>query len=921
MPTPTPTLTRTAAGLLARVDFASPAGLTLGPGWSLDAAAPAMVVFDRSPRACVTAAQVAGTPCGGGVREFVPIIDTDGSWHTYVGAGDGSGVSPGRVWRPQLIDLPGRGVGVPSVVGDMGIGLYQDPADPGAGTYAARDVLSFNYFRGTYYLQTMISGNVTAAGVPDLPYTADCMTAASRSGPWALAGVTVASNPAAGTFDHVDAYTASVVPVFGSFANFYSGTNGAGYFNIGLAAGGATPAGPFAKTGAGLLPGPIKDTPENFKVFRSDALNAWVAICNEVNVGAGLTDHNRLYVSGSMTDWSGAIARDVQRISPADGTGAVGIAMPIYDCRAQAFVRDAAGYVPFVFDSDPTGTGPGLHGGRSGFYAAMEPAPQALHYLPATATTLLDEPFAGPGGNLAGYHGWTAPSTAGGVPTYADGVASLGTGVGATVALNSATSATDPTVSANLVLAQGCAVGLMLRSDASGSNALLFDFAQNTLAISLSVYEIINGSYNLIDSLDSAGAGAVGSTVMAKVVASGQGFAVYINGALARTTTGTGAIAGAGLCGLRNGSGGTGTRDASAFRVTAPLAAPPAARTTRALAHGSFVAEGSAEFPALVPGGYQAWDFLIQPSGDGYQLRLDSGGGGLSLWKSSGGAGGTPGAYIQLQAGSGTLGSRALFLHRLRFSASLVAGLVTVRAALDGEPQIKYSGVSGPSASGSAVGWTGYKAESRARLAHYRAGGALTIAGLAAGQSVVVRGPGSIPLEVGTASGPTYATTTINHYPAASVEVDGVELAIPGYLWGGDALAYDPGLAAGPATGYALTLGAAECLGGSAIRAVVALTGGSALAAPLVVTLHDTLGATISGTTYALVTNPGAGSAWGTITIAPGSLSGSATITPTQSGLHAIAATHTGGNGGMADPAPATLTVRARALPPCCGAS
>lgn len=111
----------------------------------------------------------------------------------------------------------------------------------------------------------------------------------------------------------------------------------------------------------------------------------------------------------------------------------------------------------------------------------------------------------------------------------------------------------------------------------------------------------------------------------------------------------------------------------------------------------------------------------------------------------------------------------------------------------------------------------------------------------------------------------------------------------------------DSSVAATNATGYTLAASPASVTTGSASTITATLTGGTALSASLVVTLADSLGSTVSGT----------------ITIANGSTTGTATVNPSAVGTHAITASHTGGGftGGDGSASFAATAVAGQSVP------
>ncbi len=72
------------------------------------------------------------------------------------------------------------------------------------------------------------------------------------------------------------------------------------------------------------------------------------------------------------------------------------------------------------------------------------------------------------------------------------------------------------------------------------------------------------------------------------------------------------------------------------------------------------------------------------------------------------------------------------------------------------------------------------------------------MAGLTAGQVVTLRGLAGIPIASKTAKNDTVVLRS-NHYPQTSIDVGGVDVAVPASgIWGGDVFAYPVAGASAP---------------------------------------------------------------------------------------------------------------------------
>jgi hypothetical protein len=211
---------------------------------------------------------------------------------------------------------------------------------------------------------------------------------------------------------------------------------------------------------------------------------------------------------------------------------------------------------------------------------------------------------------------------------------------------------------------------------------------------------------------------------------------------------------------------------------------------TKSVSHTDFVAEWSVQFQETVGSSFAGFDYRVQGGGDSYRITL-SVGGGLTLQKSS------SGTYSNLQTTTGTLLGIQDFAHRLRV---VVTGNVHT-AYLDGEQQISYTDSSSPFTSGVSVRFCDKNTQACVRSFSFYSAASVTITSLTNGQTITLRAPGTPPIATGTVSGASYTFTGITHFPAESVEINGVNNVISGGIWGGDsfsASASNPGPNVGP---------------------------------------------------------------------------------------------------------------------------
>lgn len=214
----------------------------------------------------------------------------------------------------------------------------------------------------------------------------------------------------------------------------------------------------------------------------------------------------------------------------------------------------------------------------------------------------------------------------------------------------------------------------------------------------------------------------------------------------------------------------------------------------KSVSHTNFVAELAVDYTSANNTGYVGigLDYRVQASGDSYRVLLPAGSGSspLSLYKSSGGSGGTPGTYNLLEtapSGSGTSANMKGSTNQISRFLVMVSGN-THSLYLDGELQIVYTDNSSPYTSGVAIGFVAGGMAARFRLFHMRSSNSITISGLSSGNTITLRAPGDIPVETATTSGTSYTTSTVTHYPLNTISYAGTDysFANSGLIWGGD---------------------------------------------------------------------------------------------------------------------------------------
>lgn len=764
--------TATTSGLLFRSDDTL-AGWTGGAGAWLVVDTPTMVAFDRSP----ILAQASGTGSdAGGVREGHLFIDDDGKWYLYYGAGNGSPTDPGGPWRVHLARSVDRGI-TWTKLGPLNpqLGHGYD-----SGTYAAADMLYMEKRNGKYLLHRMSAGGVADNQIPGIPYYSDLWTADVITGPYTyIRGIVSAGAP--GAFDDRDAYAGSVVDDgLGTYHLFYSAVTQGGVYQIGRATSN-NPQGPFTK-----VPGPVitnnffKGEPENPKVSWHPGLNCWVMLTNQV-VG-DRTRYNRIFFSRSLTDWDKAKYVDVMPISPMAGSFAIGIPSGFYtssNVPELDFVSNPLGAYPITYDSDPDDNAHN-HVDRKLFYTTLEPSARGVRSVAA----LFEDDFSTRSsvGVLGGQGGWIDDSRAAPKPGVIAGqVLDMGQapgGAGGSPLVLRDFPAGSIAQSMTVTIGAGCSVAMVFayKPTPGLGNFYYFDFGADS---------IVAGGFDGTSAvLIKAVAGLVPGRYFCEVVynpAEGR-FYVYVSYQLLFTvnlgTAEQATMAAGGRVGLRNGSGGTGQRLVHDYEVSAPALGTETPQLMP-LQHGSFMAE----FALRPAHGAASYDFyyLLQDEDSvesGYRLRLDLGGANAAcggVYRRVGGS------ETQIAGATSTRTQKATPNGHVAIRVSVMANVH--RVWVNGELQFQSS--DDAFTTGEAFGFRA-KGDVDRRFLSIRRSSAVTVFGVTPGQVVTLRGSGGYPLDRVTATG-TSVVLEAAHYPATSLDVDGVQRYAPaGGIWGGD---------------------------------------------------------------------------------------------------------------------------------------
>lgn len=360
------TLSRTTSGLLYRSTGAE-ADWTMDAGWTVEHE-PTFVAFGPLPITHLGPDDYHGDSHGS--RE--PQIFVEGNtWHFFYDSGDGV---HGWLFRHARSD--NRGL-TWTRLGPMPPGY----AKYGGGTWNCGVVWGWLCKWGdTYYQYRMPSDTPFAApniGLTNSPYYYEIATAPSLDGPWTL----VRSIPLVpGTWAELDHLPGSVVKSGTTYHSFEQG-------RVGMAAtvgrsSGTDPSGPFTMDPTRICDnttfGLSGRSPENPKVFHSATLDRWTMLVNLIHPSGLLTDCNGLGCSPSVSDWSEAIFRRIQPVSPLHGSPSIGVVSHLTGPDGLV-IEGPGGEVPIVYDTDPTRHAEaGNHLGRRIRAGCLEPATHAL---------------------------------------------------------------------------------------------------------------------------------------------------------------------------------------------------------------------------------------------------------------------------------------------------------------------------------------------------------------------------------------------------------------------------------------------------------------------------------------------------------------------------------------------------------------
>ena len=372
--------------------------------------------------------------------------------------------------------------------------------------------------------------------------------------------------------------------------------------------------------------------------------------------------------------------------------------------------------------------------------------------------------------------------------TQGGGQANLGNSAG-NLMVNNTVSFTNGTVAADVLLSDGGSVGMVFRY-ASAAAFYMVDFSQTDGKLFYAFYKKTgptSGDYTQIGT----GVQVAPALFTARnafrpsVQVNGSTYSVFVGSTQVAQLTENSYLA-AGLTGLRSGNSIVGaTRLADNFRasddntvISNPVDVPTLARN---LTHGDYVAEFVVQFDNAAQNGYAEFHGRMQANGDHYTIRVQAGGALLGGKMVSGGN-----AALPALAGTSTNQKTVSGLFHV---VRVVQQSTSLKAYLDNELQINCVDASFLTGSRMAVVTTGSTGCRVRNLAVYD-GTAVRLTNAPAGATVTLRGAGGVPLATTVANGGSVDLVHA-HYPVASIDVNGTQVAAPaGGIWGGDLFAY-----------------------------------------------------------------------------------------------------------------------------------
>jgi hypothetical protein len=368
-------LSRTTAGLLYRSAGAD-TDWTMDSGWTIEHE-PTFVACGPLPITHLGPDDFRGDREG--TREPQILID-GAAWHFFYDSGDGV-----HGWLVRHAVSTDRGL-TWTRLGPLGPGY----AKLGGGEWLCGVVWGWMCRWGdTYYQYRMPTDTPFQApnvGLTGSPYYYEIATAANLDGPWTLVRQ---MGLVPGTWAELDHLPGSVVRDGSTYHSYEQGRVGF-QSTIGRSSG-SSPDGPFTldltricdNTTFGLS----GRSPENPKVFYSATLGRWVLLANLIHPSGLWTDSNVIGCSVSPTDWSGAIFRRIQPVSPLHGSPSIGVVSHLTGPDGQV-IEGPGGEVPIVWDTDPTRHAEaGNHLGRRIRAGCLEPATHALWCAGISDTT------------------------------------------------------------------------------------------------------------------------------------------------------------------------------------------------------------------------------------------------------------------------------------------------------------------------------------------------------------------------------------------------------------------------------------------------------------------------------------------------------------------------------------------------------
>lgn len=372
--------TRISSGLLVADDFANLSAWDNEGTWA-SVSDPSLTPYPI-PRILLPLGS-SGTSDSGSILDARLIVDDD-TWYVYYAAIDDLTINTEwKVHAAKSIDFGKTWTRLGVMVGlDKG---YT------AGNYLGRDTGSLLKLDDTWYMH-VCDGILIPQRLEGSIYTAS-----SLEGTWTYASRDP-SRGSAGSYNADWATQGVVILDSGTYHVFYTALlYSEGKNRIGRASS-SSPTGPWTDHGSilpdGLLDSRGGNAPE---LFWSDTLGRWVLTINGINTISILNTYTSAYLSESLTDWSGAVRRDIQ-FTKLNGYGSASGSHASDIDTTQGDVMGAFSpfklpdgspfsdnqYIPFAYDGYPNDVTPDLQTGRKLLSGILEQSTHSLYYSGTT---------------------------------------------------------------------------------------------------------------------------------------------------------------------------------------------------------------------------------------------------------------------------------------------------------------------------------------------------------------------------------------------------------------------------------------------------------------------------------------------------------------------------------------------------------